>query len=371
MPQQSIRMPRRKSSAIRCWLVVLLGLLVSPVLTTAQDRDDLDAAITELRAELESQFRESVGIGFASFDCDLGPEVAGRGYFFCEAEDEEGDRFRYQIHAAEQNEAAVALIMQPASQLPAESRDSLEAPCRAFLQHYDAREWDVLQANLHPSLRAALTAEGARERLETVRQALGVAETYELETYGYRSSGRHELEYSVDGEGGDGLFRCGLAPDVEDNFKVIAFLVTAEAGSALQTEMLAPVARARIAELTQESIDTIEAPFGELARSGDVVEGTARLADGRVLAIRAEYRGDPHDFEPVDFAFQVLDVPFLVSRYYRSQDRTVTSIECPTPVPPDGTTVSCNVVLDGSENLSVSVTRRGGDYRMNPDTPTD
>ena len=345
----------------------MLGIVLSPASSFGQDRDDLAAAIAELRTELESQFRNSVGIGFSSFDCDLGPEVAGRGYFFCDAVDEEGDRFRYQIHAAEEPGAAAALIMQPADQLPTESRASLEAPCRAFLQHYDAREWDVLQANLHPGLRSVLTAEGARERLQTVRRALGAAETSELETYGFRSSGRHELEYRVDGEGGDGLFRCGLAPDEEGNFKVIAFLVTARAGSSLQTEMLVPVAKARITELTQESIDSIEAPFGELARPGDVIEGTARLTDGRVLAIRAEYRGDPHDFEAVDFAFQVLDVPFLITRYYRSQERTVTTVECPTPVPPDGTTLDCDVVLDGDDRLSVSVTRRGGDYRMNPE----
>jgi len=344
-------------------------MIASASLWAAQD--EKSAAIAELREVLESQFEASVGIGFVSFDCDLDPEVARRGYFFCQAVDEEGDRFRYQIRMDSETPPEVALVLQPAAQLPVDTTDTLEPPCRDFLKDYDDEAWGPLHAALHPNLQETISVDGARERLEPVRQTLGAATTVELDSYGYRTSGRHELEYRIGGRGGSGLFRCGLASDDQGNARVIAFLVTAQPGSALQASMLRPVARQRIAELTRESVESIEAPLEQLAEPGDAIEGTASLASGEVLAIRGEYRGDPYDFEPIDFAFQVLDVPFLVKRYFGSQNRTVQSIECPTPVAPDGASITCEIVLDGDERLSVTVARRGGDHRMLAAEPTD
>ena len=360
---------RTRPQRYAIWMTAFTMMIASASPSAAQD--DVSAAIAELRQVLESQFRASVGIGFLSFDCDLGPEVARRGYFFCHAVDEEGDRFRYQILMDNENPPEVALVLQPAAQLPADTRDALEPPCREFLKEYNDEAWGPLHAALHRNLQEIITLDGARERLEPVRQALGAATTVELDSYGYRTSGRHELEYRIGGRGGGGLFRCGLAFDDQGTARVIAFLVTAQPGSALQASMLRPVARQRVAELTQTSVVSIEAPLEELAEPGDVIEGTASLASGEVLAIRGEYRGDPYDFEPVDFAFQVLDIPFLVRRHFGSQNRTVVSIECPTPVAADGTSITCETVLDGDERLLVTVARRGGNHRMLAVEPAD
>jgi hypothetical protein len=114
----------------------LLGLLCAALLasvTLAAEKVTPEDAVAALRHGIESEFRANSGIGFLSFDCEIPENLIPGDPFFCEAVDEEEDRFRYRIDTAEDG-MTVATVSQPATQLEAEALARMEAPCREFFE---------------------------------------------------------------------------------------------------------------------------------------------------------------------------------------------------------------------------------------------
>jgi hypothetical protein len=343
-----------RSTIAACFLVAVAAWTAA-----ATDIDGMEAAV---RQALESELQKGYGIGFSSFECDIDEDIAPGGRFDCQAVDESGDRMAYTIGIGEDGEARVILVSQPASQLSPTDREILEPPCRAFLDDFSAENWTALYAALDPSLREAVTADAAQAMLEPVRSVLGAVKKAELQTHAVHESGRHELVYRLDCEQSPGEARFGIVLG-DGGARLTAFVITPAPGSSGQAVMLEAVGRDMLSGLIGEKVVRVNAPFADLRELGDAVEGTAWLEDGRDLPIRAVQSGRKDDFDPVDYRFQVLDVPWLLRHMLEAKSRTVESVDCPQRVVADGQVVSCTVTTDDG-TLIVTLQRQGGNYRV-------
>lgn len=342
-----------RSTIATCFLVVAAWTVA------ATDIDGMEAAV---RQALESELQKGYGIGFSSFACDIDEDIAPGGRFDCQAVDESGDRMEYTIGIDDDGGASVILVSQPASQLSVADRQILEKPCTAFLDDFSAESWTELYAALDPSLREAVTVDAARAMLEPVRSVLGAVKNAELQTHAVHESGRHELVYSLDCEHNPGDARFGVVVG-DDGARLTAFVITPAPGSPGQAVMLEHTGLDMLSGLTGEKVVRLDAPLQELREFGDAIEGTAWLEDGRDLAIRVVQSGRKDDFDPVDYRFQVLDVPWLLRHMLEAKSRTIENVDCPQRVVADGQVVSCTVVTDDG-TLVVSLRRQGGNYRV-------
>lgn len=342
-----------RSTIATCFLVVVAWT------AAATGIDGMEAAV---RQALESELEKGYGIGFSSFECDIDEDIAPGGRFDCQTVDESGDRMDYTIGIDESGGASVILVSQPASQLSDADRRILETPCRAFLDEFSAGDWATLYASLDPSLSEAVTADGARAMLEPVRSVLGAVEKAELQTHAINESGRQELVYDLDCERSPGEARFGIAIG-DEGARLTAFVITPAPGSSGQAVMLEAVGRDMLSGLIGENVVRVNAPFSDLRELGDAVEGTAWLEDGRDLPIRAVQSGRKDDFDPVDYRFQVLDVPWLLRHMLEAKSRKVESVDCPQRVVADGQVLSCTVATDDG-TLIVTLQRQGGHYRV-------
>ena len=327
--------------------------------------EDVKQALEQgVRGILEPALRSRAGVGFRSFECEVPPDFGPGRRFQCEAIDEEGDWLGYAIRVEEDGTATVDLASERASELDSESRATLEAPCRRFLERYQAREWDALVADLHPALREKETLESARADLREVRELLGDVTSTELELHAVHESGRQELVYGVTCAHGRASARFGVEPDDAGVWRVIAFLVSAPPGSREQAVLLERVARRNLSEIVGTQVKEIDAPLERLVRPGDAVEGEIQLEGGRRMPVRIAQTGWKDDFDPVDYRFSILDVEWLVRRALAKQLPDVVTVECAAPVVPDGGEIGCTAIGRQGEPLDLVVSRSGGEHRM-------
>ena len=355
----------RTTGAFLLALATLAG--VSAVESQPADAtpEDVKQALEQgVRGILEPALRSRAGVGFRSFECEVPPDFGPGRRFHCEAIDEEGDWLGYAIRVEEDGTATVVLASERATALDSESRATLEAPCRKFLQRYEAREWDALVADLHPALREKETLESARADLREVRELFGDVTSTELELHAVHESGRQELVYALRCERGILSARFGVEPDDAGVWRVIAFLVSAPPGSREQAVLLERAGRRTLSETVGAPVKRLEAPLERLVRPGDAVEGEIQLEDGRRMPVRIAQTGWKDDFDPIDYRFSILDVEWLVRRALAKQLPDLVTVECAAPMVPDGGETDCMATGRQGERLDLVVSRSGGEHRM-------
>ncbi len=356
-----------------CWIAVMITAGAAGGVSLAADpspeavRRELER---QVRAMLEPALQENAGVGFRSFECRLPVPSDSGARLHCEGIDEDGDWLGYAIQVTEDGAATVALASERASGLDEQSRATLEAPCRRFLDQYQRRDWDALVTDLHPALRGQERFSSAPEDLRDMRELFGDVQSSELDIHAVRDSGRQELVYTLTCANGKATARFGVAPDDDGTWRVIAFLVTAPAGSPEQALLLDRVGRANLSQLTGRSVRRLDAPLAALVHPGDAVEGTIVLDDGRRLPIRVSQTGWKDDFDPVDYRFSILDVRWLVRRAVADRLPAPVSVECDAAVVPDGGETGCTAVGGDGSRLQLVVSRSGGDHRMRVRAPS-
>jgi hypothetical protein len=302
--------------------------------------------------------------------CEVHTDLGPGSRFDCIAKDEESDRIRYTLEVDGEGMATVVSASQPAEDLSPADRALLEPPCRRFLEFYAAGDWGALVANLQPAVLESSSPEEIRAQLIPVREALGDLQTVEALTYSRTNQVFHELDFELSCKNGPGLARFRLVFEGEKPL-VSAFLVSPTPGSALHTRMLLIKGRDMIAGSIGEDVSRIDAPIQDLHFVGETVDGTATLADGRVIQIGVLQQGRTDDFDSIDYRFFVLDVPFLLMRAYASRPDSATSVRCPSRVAPDGGTLTCRVVFASGRESAVTVARKIGDHRIVDSQPID
>jgi hypothetical protein len=343
----------------------LLGLLCAALLasvTLAAEKVTPEDAVAALRHGIESEFRANSGIGFLSFDCEIPENLIPGDPFFCEAVDEEEDRFRYRIDTAEDG-MTVATVSQPATQLEAEALARMEAPCREFFERYREGDWSALWADLDPDLKSTLDATELAQILAPVREQMGELRSFTVDRLIVKAEGGIDLLYWLESEQGPGLARFGIWLE-EETAKVHAFLITAEPGSPLQVAMAKRTGRELLEGLLAEPIESFDVPLEDLRSVGDVVEGMIRPVGGETMPVRVEQIGPPDDFDVVDVNYQILDARWLLTRQMESEERPVDAIHCPQRAVPDGGQLECTISLVSGERFRIVMARQGSSHRI-------
>ena len=119
----------------------------------------LEQLSTTMRGLVEPTFKESVGFGFSSFECDVETDLGPSSRFDCTAVDEEGEPIGYTFEVDDEGMASVVLATQLAENLTAGDRAELEPPCIRFLDLYSKADWAALISELHPALLETVPAE--------------------------------------------------------------------------------------------------------------------------------------------------------------------------------------------------------------------
>jgi len=344
--------------------VVLICLMLIAKASVAAEPMGAAEMSDRLRQELEVQFIDSTGLGFASFECDLPGDGSRPREFTCQAVDVEGDRFFYRIVFHDNGEAPLITTSQPVSQLNAAGLAALERPCLAFLNAFQREEWNEAYLELSKQFQADVSLSELEFVLAPLHQAIGKVEAINAELYTTPSPGLHGLEYALKTAGGEAVARFQLRFDDDENARIVAFLVTAEPGTALQAALLSASGIQTLSGLLGQAVVRIDAPLANLERLGDSVEGKVWLIDGSELAIRVAQFGSAHDLDGNDYRFQVLDVPWLINRYLVSTGATPSQINCPSRVAPDGGRIECMVTFEDGSERSIALARREGEYRL-------
>lgn len=362
----------QRLSAVPVRVVIVALVAAGPALARAESppAELLAELSVAMRNLIEPQFIEAAGFGFSSFECRVETELNPGSRFNCDAVDQKGEEISYTFEVDDDLMAAVVLASQSMEDLPEGHRARFEAPCRRFLDSYAEGDWTSLMDTLDPTLLESLSKEEIRAQLAPTRGALGELRVVIPLTYSLNVSGRHEIQYALDCANGPALARLGVILE-GDGAKIDAFTVGPSPGSTLHTKLLLIEGRDRIADTINEPVDHIDAPIDLLNSVGDAVEGTATLADGRELRIGVVQQGRPDDFDNIDYRFQILDVPWLLTRAYTSPADPATSVDCPKPVAPDGGTMTCTVDLASGQALAVTIARRSGDHRIVDSQPIE
>ena len=341
----------------------LLGLLLLSLAAdaSAQSGADLSAA---LRDALEPRFRDMTGLGFTRFTCAVPDDAPPGREFTCDATDEEGDLFHYRIVAADPEGQPMVWMSQPVVQLNPEGLEVIERPCLAFLDAFAAGSWDDAHRQFSDQFRQRTTATELGATLEDVRAVLGTVVASDARLYATPQPGLHQLQYALETAGGRAVARFLLQFVGEGDARIVAFIVSAEPGTELQSRLLSMVGREALGSMLSRPVADIRGPLDELEILGDAVEAEAVFEDGSAIAIRVEQDGSVHDFDRDDYRFQVLDVPTILRLHYEAQGAAIEEARCPRPVTPDGGRLDCTVgLVDGSER-AVTVMRRGGQHRL-------
>jgi hypothetical protein len=361
----------KRALRIAPWIVLASCTIATPHASAQEPTREqmLEELSTTMRGLVEPAFKESVGFGFSSFECEVETDLGPGSRFDCTAVDEEGERIGYTLSVDGEGMATVVLATQLAENLTAGDRAVLEPPCLRFLDLYSKAEWATLISELHPALLETVPGDQVEAQLVPVREALGGIETVELVSYGRHATGRHELAYRLECARGPGVARLGLFID-DDGSRVSAFVVSPSPGSDLHARMLNALGREMIASFINEPVERIDAPIDQLHSVGDAVEGTARLGDGREIRIGVVQQGRHDDFDTIDYRFQVLEVSWLLMRAFAARPDPAVAVECPTRVAPDGGTLTCRAEFASGETRDVTVARSGGDHRIIDSTVT-
>lgn len=349
---------RGKARTVCLYLSLLLFAAAAVAQSTAEEMT------AKLRQSLEKQFRESTGLGFSHFQCNLPGNAPPGREFTCEAIDEEGDKFFYRILFENEGQPPYVTTTQPVDQLDPAGREVLERPCLEFLAAFGNEQWDQAYQTFPPELQDVVSLGEFRASLDPVRQAMGRIETIEASSYSTPAPGLHLLEYTMATEGGAAAARFKLQFVDQEQAKMVAFLISAAPGSSLQARLLSVSGRQVLTSLLGQSVGQIDAPFAELRLLGDAVEGTAVLDDGSEIMIRIEQHGTAHDLDDNDYRFQVLDVPWLIRTYLISTGEAPLEVDCPSRTAPDGGSVECVATMEDGSRRAIKIGRRGGDHRL-------
>jgi len=365
------RAPRLSAAALAvAFMVMTAGAFAGQVNHKEGAREAAKAALERsVRSILEPALRKSAGVGFRSFQCELPGQLGAGNRFQCEGIDEDGDWLGYSIRIEEDRSATVVLASERASALDAETRATLEAPCRRFLDRYQARDWAALDADLHPALKAEKTYASASSDLREVRELFGGIRSDRLEVHAVDESSRNQLVYTLDCKRGRLSARFGLEQDDHGMWRVIAFLVSALPGSREQAMLLEKAGRKSLAETIGAPVAGLNAPLERLMRPGDAVEGVVELEDGKRMPVRIAQTGWKDDFDPVDYRFSILDVTWLVRRALAHRLPAPITVRCNDAVVPDGGETGCTATGADGTRLDLEVTRSGGAHRMHRRAP--
>ena len=220
---------------------------------------------------------------------------------------------------------------------------------------------------LHPGLQKIVGGPaGVDELLASVREFFGEVRSARPEWFAVRQSGGQELEYRLSCANSEAEARFRIGADDSGELRLLAFTVTALPGSEEQAELLRRTAPEKLTPIIGAEVERVDAPFEQLIRRGDVVEGTARLVDGRELVVRIEQHGWRDDFDLNDYRFAVIELQFLIERALRQQLGDLASVSCDARVAPDGAQASCVATLSSGESSEYIVRRQGGDHRLFP-----
>ncbi len=346
--------------------LIRVGLLWTTTLfaAAAVAQPTAEELTATLRESLEGQFRDATGLGFTSFECDIEIADSPPQELTCQAVDEEGDQFFYRLVSQAGDQPVKVTTSQPVSQLNPAALEVLVAPCVEFLDAFGRSDWPTAHASLSPELQEVFALDQLRASLGPIREVLGEVNEVRPTLYSTPSAGVHLLEYDLASQGGDAVARFRLQFGEDEKSRILAFLVTARPGSALQATMLTDSGRQTLTPLLGQSVRAIDAPLSGLQLTGDAVEGTASLDDGSVVAIRVEQNDTAHDLDGSDYSFEVIDASWLIHRYLVSAGETLRSIDCPTPTTPDGGQLECAVTMSDGSQRSVTLSRRGGEHRL-------
>jgi len=340
-----------------------LCLIFSTAVAAAEQPSPEELTAT-LRQSLEEQFESSTGLHFSSFQCNMEGDFRPRMELTCDATDEEGDYFTYRLVVKDQDQPPVVKVFQPIDQLNPAGREMLERPCLAFLGAFERADWLEAYNGLSPELQGVISPAEFEASLEPIKQALGDLQDIEAKSYSSPSPGLHVLEYALTTEGGDGVARFRLQLTNDEQAQIIAFLVTARPGSALQAKLLSESGRQTLTPLLGQPVKQIKAPLSSLELLGDAVEGIAVMADGKEVPIRVEQHGTAYDLDGNDYRFQVLDVSWLIRQYLVSTGVEAAEIDCPAPTAPDGGEIECAATMEDGSRRQITIARRGGDHRL-------
>ena len=348
------------------FLVLSTIVLVGEPASARNQASELTLAVREL---LESSLREQAGIGFVEFDCAVQLPLAPGQRFTCNALDEEGDRLRYTLEVDDDGTTTVIRASQPADSLGADALESLSAPCRGFLQAFEQADWETLLAGLHASLRAEIDRNRVVSRLQELLVTIGDLETPVATWYSSSESGAHQLEYKLPAQVGGAVARFELAPE-NDSWKILAFLVSAEAGTALSASLISSQASVLLSQALGTTVSRVEGPFHELVAKGDQLEASAHLESGEVVPVLAQQTGHSDDFDANDYFFSVLDAEIVVTKGVEERVENVTGVECEARIVPDGGEIPCLVHREGAPPLELVLSRRGAEHRIRSAQPT-
>jgi hypothetical protein len=343
-----------------------LPLLFAAVFSSWCQAGDAElAGITEgIRGELETQFRASTGLGFRDFDCTYPQGWPDSREILCSATDDEDDRFFYRLLREEGEDEPRVTMKQPVDQLNPEGLAILRQPTDGFLSAFIKKDWDAVMASVSPSFESQLGLEGIRNILAPIHTQMGSAGNPQATYYATPSEGLHQLDYSLTTEPGEALARFRLRLDSGGNPQIVSFLVTAEPGTALHGELLEHTGKAVLGQFFDLPIQRIDGPLEQMVYLGDQEEISLVLADDSRIRARIEQHGSASDMDSNDYRFQILDARTLIGLHLASVGQSVTSIDCPQEVAPDGGSIDCAVTTEGGSVSAIRLMRRGGDHRL-------
>ena len=346
---------------------VLLGVLASIVVQSSLASDEtLNEATAGIRGELEAQFQAATGLGFQAFDCEFPQGWPTSREILCEAVDEEGDRFFYQLTRVEgQNEPRMSM-RQPVDQLNPDGLAVLRRPTDAFLSAFMADDWDAVLASLEQSFEAQLGVDGLRSILAPIKASFGSVSNPRATFYATPSEGLHQLDYALTTSAGVAVGRFRLRFDAGGNPQIVSFFVNAAPGTALHASLLEGMGKSVLDQFFDQPIERIEGPMDRVLHIGESEEVNLVLADGSSVRARMEQTGSTWDMDSNDYRFQVLDARTLIGLHLASSGQRATSIECPNEVAPDGGSLDCEVTVADGSSTTFRLMRRGGEHRLVP-----
>jgi len=348
-------------------VVLALALLSSGVRSArAQEAVDPDRLNAAVRAAVEPQYRERTGGGFEWFRCDSQAPLRPGGFLDCDAGVANGRSLHLVLAIDDGGHAEVVLTSQLASSLDADERaelETIEPPCRTFLEAWAAGDWDAAYATLSPAAQKDIGREAFGAGLGKMREALGPVRSSALRRFASRSPAGTELEYALECENGPGVARFRIETGAGAS-GLLAYRVGPAVGSPIDAKLLEAAFGDHVASILGRPVAGLEVRLDALTRVGEAVEGRALLSDGGESPIRLELIRRFDDFDTSNYGLQLLDAPFLIERHLTGRSQPVEKVECPTRVVPDGGSEVCEALLPGGARLAMTIARQGGDHRL-------
>ncbi|MCK7593734.1 hypothetical protein [Pseudomarimonas salicorniae] len=324
-------------------------------------------AVDTVREALETPFREQTGLAFSRFDCDLPQDIEQPGLveFSCHATDEEGDRFTYRLWRDQDSGESMVSQWQPLEQVPPTVLAPLTEAADRFLEGFATADWPATAAARHPRLAESQSEADLAAALGALREGSGRIEARRAMLFSQPGPGTYALEYRLDSERGPLLARIQLRRE-GGNTGVSGYLIVPEDGTRLAAAMLQEQATEALTPLIGAPINALNVDLERLQRAGDAEVAAAEYGDGQRIAVLVTRVGTAFDYEPLDYRFSILDVPWMVARHEVQSGRPESTVQCPGRVARDGGHLDCTVTRKDGSEVVYRVERQGGEHRMSP-----